>query len=235
MYSIPQRLGLECEEIEGALHQWACRLRSAIPGIVKSFDDVKQTCVVQIAIREYMQVPSEPTQLQPIPDIYRLVTRSKAIPPLEDVPIMMMSCFGWSMTLPITPGTECLLIFGDTCIDGWWQNSGVQASWDKRRHDLSDALALFGPWSQPFNKSDYSTDSVQIRSDDLTEVITLNDTLIDITAPEVTIESVSEDMTLTGNVIITGNLSVSAGATGTFTAQSGQIVTVEDGVIVSIV
>jgi len=182
MYSIPQRLALECEEIEGALHQWACMLRSAIPGIVQSFDPVKQTCVVQIAIREYMMVPPPPDPLYPEPSSYFPVPKSEDIPPLEDVPIIMMRVPGWSITLPIIAGTECLLIFSDTCIDGWWQNGGAQASWDKRRHDLSDAMALFGPWSQPNNLTNYSTNSLQIRSDDL-------QTIIDVSSSGITIQS----------------------------------------------
>ena len=149
MYSIPQRLGLECNEIEGAIWQWSCMMRSAIPGIVKSFNSIKQTCVVQVAIREYIMLPGPPSPLYPKPDDHKKIPTSKAIPPLEDVPIIMMRVPGWSITLPIVEGTECLLIFADTCIDGWWQNSGVQASWDRRRHDLSDGFALFGPWSQP--------------------------------------------------------------------------------------
>jgi hypothetical protein len=175
MYTIPQRLALECNEIEGALWQWACMMRSAIPGIVKSFNATDQTCTVQIAIREYVAVAS-PTNAH---NVYK----STPVPPLEDVPIIMMRVPGWSITFPITPGTECLLIFADTCIDGWWQNGGVQASWDKRRHDLSDAFALFGPWSQPNKLAHYSTGSMQIRSDDQQTLIDLSSSGIIIQSP----------------------------------------------------
>lgn len=45
-------------------------------------------------------------------------------------------------------GDECLVIFADMCIDGWWQAGKVQNQAEVRRHDLSDGFAIFGTWSQ---------------------------------------------------------------------------------------
>lgn len=188
MLSVQERLGLQSEPIEGSAWQWACALRSATPGIVKSFDAVKQTCVVQIATQELVLLPPPATSQNTSPGSTQNIPTSVSIQPLQDVPIIMMRVPGWSITLPITEGTECLLIFADNCIDGWWQNSGVNAQYDRRRHDLSDALAVFGPWSQPNVLSDYSTDSLQIRSDDLSVLIDLADGQITLSSPSVIIE-----------------------------------------------
>jgi len=181
-------------------------LRSSIPGIVVSFDPVKQTCVVQPAIQEIVLLPPPITPKNLKPGTTQNIPTSVTIEPIQDVPICMMRVPGWSITLPITKGTECLLIFSDTCIDGWWQNSGVNAPYDRRRHDLSDAIALFGPWSQPNVLSNYSTSSMQIRSDDETVVIDLSSTGIILTAPNVKINATATvDIVATGVVSITGS------------------------------
>jgi hypothetical protein len=98
---------------------------------------------------------------------------------------------GWSLTFPIVEGTECLLIFADMCIDAWWQNSGVSPQADRRRHDLSDAFALFGPWSQPNRIPNYSNSSVQLRSDDESVVLDLSSSGVTITAASTSIKSAS--------------------------------------------
>jgi len=183
MFSIQERLGIASEPIMGAGWQWACMLRSSIPAIVKSFDAEKQTCVVQIAIMEDVLLPPAPTPSNPNPDTTTNVPTDIAIKPLEDVPILMMRVPGWSITLPITEGTECLLIFSDACIDGWWQTGDVSVQYDRRRHDLNDAIALFGPWSQKNALSNYSTDSLQLRSDDGSVVIDMKTEQITIQAP----------------------------------------------------
>ena len=184
MISIQERLGLLTEPIEGAAWQWACMLRSSIPGIVVSFDSDKQTCVVRPAIQElvYLPAPGATNTTQNIPT-------SVSIDPLQDVPICMMRVPGWSITLPITTGTECLLLFSDACIDGWWETGQVSAQYDRRRHDLSDAIALFGPWSQPNKLTGYSTTSLQIRSDDQSILIDLAVSAITIKAPSVVVTS----------------------------------------------
>lgn len=183
MFSIQERLGLGTEAIEGAIYQWACMMRSAIPGIIRTFDPNKQTCTVDVAIMEYtLQEP--PASLQ-APSVGPINNHPVATPmdTLEDVPVIMMRAGGWSLTFPIVAGTECLLIFADTCIDGWWQNGGQQVPYDRRRHDVSDAFALFGPWSQPNNLQYYSNVSMQLRSDDHQTLIDLSSSAITIVSP----------------------------------------------------
>jgi len=197
MISIQERLGLSTESIEGALWQWACMMRTAIPAYVVSFDPDKQTIVAQIALQEIVLKPPPVTTATPNPGVTQNIPVNESIDQLEDVPIIMMRVPGWSLTFPIVEGTECLLIFADMCIDGWWQNGGVNPQADKRRHDLSDAFALFGPWSQPNNIPNYSPDSVQLRSDDLSVVVSLSPTKISITAPEI-------DLSATGDIKIQG-------------------------------
>ncbi len=201
MLSIQERLALFTEPIEGSAWQWACMLRVAIPGKVVSFDAAnRQTCVVQPTIQEMILVPPPggTSSSQNIPT-------STAIKPIQDVIPIMMRVPGWSITFPIVEGTECLLIFADMCVDGWWQNGGVQPQYDRRRHDLSDAFALFGPWSQPNKIANYSTSSLQIRSDDQNTMIELSPNVINIKAQTINLNGSQINITGTSNVNIEGN------------------------------
>jgi hypothetical protein len=188
MLSIQERLALKTEPIEGALWQWACMLRTAMPGKVVSFDATRQTCLVQPTIQELVLRPPPATSQTTSPGSTQNIPTSETIKPIQDVIPIMMRVPGWSITLPIVAGTECLLVFADMCVDGWWQNGGVQPQYDRRRHDISDAFALFGPWSQPNRLTNYSTTSVQIRSDDGNTVIDLAPNTITVKATNVNVE-----------------------------------------------
>lgn len=150
-------------------------LRVACPGIVRSFDATEQTVTVQIAIRE-KRLMSDGTE------------QWVEIPQLVDVPIVFPRAGGYAVTFPIKEGDECLVIFGDMCIDAWWQSGGVQNQIDCRRHDLSDGFAVFAPWSQPRVLSNYSTDSVQLRNEDGSAYVEISGSTINIRGGTVNID-----------------------------------------------
>ena len=127
------------------------KIRCAIPGIIQSFDPEAQTVVVKPALREQLDRDGD---LQWID-----------IPLLVDVPVVLPRAGGYVLTMPIQPGDECLVLFADMCIDGWWQSGGTQNQVDCRRHDLSDGFALIGCWSQPRVIPSYSTNTAQLRND----------------------------------------------------------------------
>ncbi|MFW8450019.1 Gp138 family membrane-puncturing spike protein, partial [Klebsiella pneumoniae] len=62
------------------------------------------------------------------------------LPLLVDVPVVFPRGGGCTLTFPVKPGDECLVIFADRCIDFWWQSGGIQEPVDERMHDLSDAF-----------------------------------------------------------------------------------------------
>ncbi len=146
----PEFVKNETEIMRTVLDQFGADLRVSVPGIIQSFDAGKQTVTVQIALREKISIKG--------------VNSWRAIPILVDVPIFMPRAGDYVLTMPITVGDECLVIFGDACMDAWYQSGGVQNQMDKRRHDLSDGFALCGIWSQPRVVSGYSTDSAQLRN-----------------------------------------------------------------------
>lgn len=177
--TLAQRTGEEEElyriMIEGAM----TRMRCASPGIIQSFDAEKQTVTVQIAIREKVVIDGN--------------QEWRSIPILVDVPIMLPRAGGYMLTLPITSGNECLVVFGDNCFDAWYQSGGIQNQIDRRRHDLSDGFALIGVWSQPKKISGYSTNSTQFRDEAGTSYVEIKDSVINIIAADtVNINGVNE-------------------------------------------
>ena len=170
------RLASEYAQWSELIRQSQCDLRVAVPGIIQSFDPARQLAVVQIALREKVVTPGK----SPV---------DTAISLLKDVPVVLPRGGGYSLTLPLKSGDECLLVFSDMARDYWWLRGGVQNQFELRRHDLSDAFCIPGPWSQPRVLPAYSTTSAQLRSDDGLVKIDLSTTGITVTAPVVAVNA----------------------------------------------
>lgn len=177
-------------------------LRVAVPAVVKSFDPTAGTVTVQIATNERILMNASGGQFStPI----NLNTQSLPSPLLQDVPVQMPGAGGFVMTFPIQPGDECMVIFQDTPLDAWFQNGGVNNNQvSQRRHSLADPIAVFGLRSTPNAITDWSADSVQLRSDDATVIIEVKDGEANVTAPTVNVTG--------GTVNITGTTSIVIGA-----------------------
>ena len=151
MQNIATRTQDEFEQQMRRLGSFGIDLRVACPAIVKEVDYVRQTLTCQPAIREQMNDGNGNLDWVDIPL-------------LLDVPFMVYSGGGYCLTLPIQPGDDCLVVFGDCCMDAWWQNGGVQNQVERRRHDLSDGFAIVGFRSQPAVVTDYSGSTAQLRN-----------------------------------------------------------------------
>jgi len=174
------------EAIKRALSQFDFDLRCAAPGIIQSFDETTQTVTVQLAIKEL---------------IYIDVLESKAIPQLGDVPLVIPRAGNFVITVPPKKGDECLVVFADTCIDSWWKSGeetgnpnsfGARDPMSLRRHDLSDAFAILGTWSQPKKIETYATDCMEIRTLDGTKKVQITDDIIKIIVNENTYIEVTD-------------------------------------------
>ncbi|HCD8182453.1 TPA: Gp138 family membrane-puncturing spike protein [Enterobacter roggenkampii] len=188
-------------------------LRVAMPGIIQSFDPSTVTCTVQPAI--YGQKVGEDGS-----------TGSEAIPILPDVPVVFPRGGGCTLTFPVKPGDECLLVFSDRCIDFWWQNGGVQEAVDPRQHDLSDAFAIVGPQSQAKKISSISTTAAQFRSDDGSTYFEINPTTkkIKLVAPG-GFDVFSPESTFSAKVTITGLLTWMGGMVGSLASGTAAKIT----------
>jgi len=106
------------------------------------------------------------------------------LPLLVDVPVVFPGGGGFTLTFPLAQGDECLVVFADRCIDGWWQSGGVQNPPEIRLHDLSDGFAIPGLRSKP-RAVDYSSDHAALRNDDDTVHVALSGDTVHVTAPHV--------------------------------------------------
>lgn len=165
--NINEILGTENEMYRSMGDSWKSALRVAIPGIIQSFDDTTQTCTIQPSIREKVTNSDYSTSWMDLPL-------------LLDVPIVIPRAGNFALTLPIKQGDECLVIFSDICIDGWFSLGGIQNQLEKRRHDPSDGFAILGTYSQPNVISNYSTNSAQLRNLSGTQYIEIQDDEINI-------------------------------------------------------
>ena len=179
MISIESRTAGDLDKSRRERSDFSRTLRVAIPGIVTEVNYSAQTVSVQPTIREKIEMDGT----------YQWVE----LPILINVPFFVYSGGGYCVTLPVSPGDECLVIFADSCIDAWWQSGGVQNQVERRRHDLSDGMAIIGFRSQVRTVPRYSDNSVQVRTED-------GGTFIDLQPGQVTINA---------NVQINGNLSTS--------------------------
>ena len=170
-----QRNAIEGEAEKVAFDIYDFCLRVAMPAIIQEFDPVTQTVTVIIAVSEYIRQLDG--TIKPV-----------EIKPLSKIPIVIPRAGGFSVTLPIKPGDECLVVFADTRIDYWWQwgaDTGPNISREPmsyRRHDLNDGFAILGTWSQPNMIPGYSPISMQVRSDDGLTIIDIGETGVTVTA-----------------------------------------------------
>lgn len=147
-----ERLGDLETSLLAAFQGWQAKMWTALPGIINSFDPAAMTCTVQPALKAQQLLSSGETVL---------VT----MPLLVDCPVVFPGGGGFSLTFPVVPGDECLVVFASRCIDAWWQAGGVQPQAEFRMHDLSDGFAFVGTRSVPHVPVSISTDAVQLRSD----------------------------------------------------------------------
>lgn len=195
---ITTRVGLSVSQFQRTMDAVFNQLHVALPGVVQSFDASTQTAQIQLAINQSVDVNGQ--------------LKNLSFPLLHDVPVVLPRAGGFSLTMPITAGTEVLVIFADLCIDSWFESGGTnnnQAS--TRQHSLSDAFAFVGTSSQPNVLSNYSTSSTQLRSDD-------GQTVIDVANGTVTVKASTVNVQST-NATVQASSSATVKASGTLTLE----------------
>lgn len=195
--STDSRSGELAETLRTLQSSVSSQLRVSMPGIVQSFDADSVTCDIQIGIKG--ESGGESTNLSV----------------LTSVPVVFPRGGGITMTFPIKSGDECLLVFGDRCIDFWHQSGDIQETVDERQHDLSDAFAIIGPQSQAKKISGISTSAAQFRSDDGSTYFEINPTTkkIKIVAPG-GLEVVTPKAEFSAEVLVNGLFTFLGGLVG---------------------
>ena len=195
--NISEWIGDNEEALKVMTENYVNNIRVAIPAMIVQFDPQKQTASVQPTIKDTLQ------------------GQSVALPELSDVPVQFPRAGGYSLTFPVKAGDECLLVFSDMCIDGWWQSGGIQNQAEKRRHDLSDACAILGITSVPKALKNVCMEGVQLRNDSGADYIEISEKGIVLKSKNIRIEGTTMingscigtdgTSTIKGNVNITEN------------------------------
>ena len=165
-------------EIRETIERASMRINTAIPGIIESFDSLTQTVSVTPAIKMRVWIDNEESYVQ--------------YPKIINVPLVFpgVKTNGFFITMPVSPGDECLLIFSQRAIDNWHDKGDIQTPEEgvgSRHHDLTDAFAILAPVSLPNVVLNYNQNDLELRNRDGSVKITLSD----------------------GGITITGNLTVS--------------------------
>lgn len=201
----------------------SAQIRVAMPGIVNSVDLQAQTVTVQLALQG--KISDEKGEVW------------TNMPLLQDVPIVWPRAGGFALTLPVKAGDECLVVFGDRCIDSWWQSGGVQKPMDERTHDLSDAFAVFGITSQPRKLANVQADAIELRDDGRSNWLQIKTGSINaVTTGALTAKCATADIDASGSArikapttTVEGNLVV----TGLITGQGGMAISGGSGASVT--
>jgi Phage protein Gp138 N-terminal domain len=160
---------------------------TSMPGIIESFNPLEMTAAVQ---------PSTQARVQGSDGSFSWVT----LPLLIHCPVQFPAGGGFTLTFPVAPGDECLVVFASRCIDAWWQSGGVQPQAELRMHDLSDGFVLLGFRSIPRVIANLSSSTTQLRSDDgSTYVEVRSDGKLKLVAPSGV--DVVGDLRVTGEVL----------------------------------
>lgn len=116
-------------------------------GMVTAFDATKQTASIQLASLR--------------------VIGGQAIryPLLVDVPVFVPAGGDARLTMPVTAGDTCLVLFNDRDLDNWFSSgSGATEPNTERKHSLADGLALVGFRSLANAIPDYSATDAELKN-----------------------------------------------------------------------
>jgi phage baseplate assembly protein gpV len=200
--------------------QWqrmASQLRCALPGIITAFDSTTQLCSVKPAIRLKNVDGDTVTYIE--------------LPILVNVPCVMPVCQNFVITIPVQVGDQCLLIFADRALDNFIVSGNISnplmVSEDTsapRAHALTDAICIVGFITSQNKVANYSTDAIEIRprnsattvrvQSDKTivttggQVVTVDGSKITMVAGSVSLQVDNSKVTITGDVVVTGNVTI---------------------------
>lgn len=187
-------------------------LHTSLPGIIQSFDAATQLATVQPAIKRVFVTREGDGDTE-------FLTPSN-LPILINVPVVFPRGGGFSLTMPVKPGDECLVVFCERSIDNWHETGKIRVPGARRFHSLSDATAFVGLSSIPNKIPNYDPNNMEIKKDDGSVSIKLLD--------NGDLEIVSQGnitATITGDATLTcTNLDVTASATATVTCPESTFI-----------
>jgi hypothetical protein len=118
------------EALNRALIRAHSEIHVCLPGVVERYDHTQQRADVVPLIRS-RYADGQVTEPQVI----------------VSVPVVFPRAGGASLTMPVKRGDGVMLHFTDASLDEWLGQGGTVTPDDRRRHDLSDCIAVPGLYS----------------------------------------------------------------------------------------
>lgn len=154
-------------------------------GEIVSFNPSTQTAEVQIKMLRMMN------------------GELKQYPVLIDCPCVVLSGGSGRLTMPISAGDSCLVLFNDRDIDNWYSGGQSVAPRTERKHNFADAIALIGIRNRQNQITDYLNNGVELKYGGST---------IKLESNKVTIDNGTAKIEMSGaNINITGTVSIVGG------------------------
>lgn len=216
------------------------QIRTALPGLVDSFDPVTQTATVRTSIATWRIDPDTDEPVAYFPEA------------TTNAPVLYPGGGGWSLRFPIEAGDRCTLLVAERSIDEWMATGGRVAPQDLgRRFDLTDAIVIPGlrPAADPL--ADFDADSLEIVHENGTVLrlnpdgtVYLGNSTVDLVATSRAVQDLLQNVinllqafattasgdpvaTVTAGAAATLNTALSSLA-GTITAINGQFASLEE-------
>lgn len=181
-------------------------LWTALPAIVQSYDADAGTVEAYSALRFQRRLENGTYEWMDPPPLF------------VDCPVVFPGGGGFTLTFPVKPGDEVLMVFASRCIDAWWDMSGVQVQTELRMHDMSDGFAIVGPRSRPRALAAASTTGVELRADGRDAFIRID-------------EAGDISITTSGNISATAGGDAVVGASGSVEVTAGASIALDAPVI----
>lgn len=161
-------------------------LHTAIPGRVEAFDG--ETGLADV---------------QPMVKIRLVDGRHQSMPVVTDVPIVFPSAGGASITFPVKRGDGVLLIFAERAIEKWLISGREVDAGDRRRHSMTDGMAIPGLWASGHGPSEKANEDAVFSFEGMEVRMKKGGAVTSIKAPTIQLD---------GNVQCTGNMGVDGSA-----------------------
>ena len=89
------------------------------------------------------------------------------IPPMDEVPVLFQRTEKSIIYVPIKAGDKCMIMFSERSLEAWKKFGGSQDPRDRRKHHLSDAVAIPGLYSfaEPSQLTPNDLESILIEND----------------------------------------------------------------------
>lgn len=153
---------------------------------IQSFDPASQTVTATVNYKK--------TSFNLVKDATTGVSTYQSVlvnyPVLVDCPAIVLSGGNSSLTLPITKGDECLILFNDRDIDNWFSGAAPTGVATGRLHSFADGIALVGLHSTNKFLTNYDMDRAVLRKGNAMVGVGKNNELVKIANEVTTLKTV---------------------------------------------